>query len=361
MIGTKNNIGTEGFVWFIGVVEDRMDPEQLNRVRVRAYNWHTDDKELIPTEALPWASCIVPPTNPAAYSPKEGDWVVGFFLDAHNAQHPVIMGVIPGKPQGKPNFNLGFSDPNQIYPKRTNEQTTNRLARERADGTVIETRRRNLKKGIQNIGSIKWDEPDPKFEPKYPYNYAHESESGHAFELDDTEGKERVHLAHKNGNYIEMDYEGNRAEKIIKDNYSVIMGSDFVYVEGNCNISVKGDCNVKVCGKLNVEAAEINMTAQGDFKMRSGGKFKIESASSLDIKSSGAAKIGSGGKMNIKGKTTTVKGSRVSLSGKIKNKVKVPRCGIGKILTAGNAASPTNSGLKRPSCGAGTAPRRRGR
>ena len=40
-------LGTE-FIWWFGVVEDRNDPLQLGRVRVRSYGYHTDDKNAIP-------------------------------------------------------------------------------------------------------------------------------------------------------------------------------------------------------------------------------------------------------------------------------------------------------------------------
>ena len=36
-------MGLDGFCWFIGVVEDREDPEQLGRIRVRALGLHTED------------------------------------------------------------------------------------------------------------------------------------------------------------------------------------------------------------------------------------------------------------------------------------------------------------------------------
>ena len=42
-------VGRGSFTWFFGVVEDRNDPAQLGRVRVRAYGYHTDNKDKIPT------------------------------------------------------------------------------------------------------------------------------------------------------------------------------------------------------------------------------------------------------------------------------------------------------------------------
>ena len=37
------------FIWFMGVVEDRLDPLKMGRVRVRCFNWHSEDKERVPT------------------------------------------------------------------------------------------------------------------------------------------------------------------------------------------------------------------------------------------------------------------------------------------------------------------------
>ena len=61
----RDFIGQNDFTWFIGVVEDRNDPLQLGRVRVRCYGWHTDDKNQIPTEALPWEVQLQGITSPA--------------------------------------------------------------------------------------------------------------------------------------------------------------------------------------------------------------------------------------------------------------------------------------------------------
>jgi hypothetical protein len=233
-----------------------------------------------------------------------------------------------------------------VYPKRINESQMNRLSRGRVDGTIIETRRRNLKKGVKAIGST-WNEPTPTFAPQYPFNFAIESESGHVLELDDTAGKERVHLAHKNGSFIEIDAAGNRVEKIVKDNYTVILGKDNVSIDGVCNVTVVGNCNLKTQAKLNIEAKEINMSASGAVKIRAGGKLMME-GSSVDIKGKGAVKVGGGGKLSLKGSSAAVGGKSIALAGQVSNKVKTPH-GIGKIMPSGSASPPSNTGLKNPS------------
>jgi hypothetical protein len=339
----KYFLGREGFVWFMGVVEDRNDPDQLGRVRVRCFGWHTDDKSSIPTDALPWAHSVHPTSVPASYTPKEGDWVVGFFGDGNNAQQPFILGVVPGMPKVKPDSGLGFSDPNGVYPKRINESTLNRLSRGRVDGTVHETRNRTRKTGVKCIGKT-WSEPPSTFAPMYPKNFSIESEAGHAFELDDSPGAERVHLAHTVGSFIEMDAAGNRVEKIVKDKYTIVAGSDYVVIDGACNITVNGNANLKVGGKLSAEAATINLNAAGDVKIKAGGRLKMEGLG-VDIKAKLAAKIGAGTSMSIKGKRTTVSGKPLMLAGKPANIIKTKK-GPGKIMPMGSASSPSGTGLK---------------
>ena len=87
--------------WFTGVVEDVNDPQQMGRVRVRCMGYHSDNKTDIPTEHLPWATCIMPVTSSGVSgigsSPTgliAGSWVVGFFRDAKECQDPIIVGSV---------------------------------------------------------------------------------------------------------------------------------------------------------------------------------------------------------------------------------------------------------------------------
>lgn len=320
-------MGLEGFIWWIGVVEDRQDPEQLGRVRVRCFGWHTDNKSKIDTDALPWAHPIIPVNSPAFNTPKEGDMVFGFFIDGENAQNPAIVGILPGVPNKQPDYSKGFSDPGKSlsgrpkkpddqadkYPKSKylKEPTFNRLSRGKTDSTIIATRKKNLKKNVKSAGGQSWSEPDPSFKPKYPYNNSYESESGHALEFDDTPGNERVQLAHRVGAYMEFDKNGTKIERVQKDNYSVIMGDDFIYVKGKAVITVDGDFNLKT-SKINIEASAINMAASGAIKIK-GSAVNIESTGDMNLKAGGAGNLTSGKKLSLKGKTAALGGMTVDI------------------------------------------------
>ena len=108
-------MGLDGFVWFIGVVENRNDPAKLGRVQVRCLGFHTEDLTDIPSADLPWAHVMMPVTDPSMQglgnTPSflvEGSWVVGFFRDANEKQQPIIMGSLPGNPQNEADITKGL-------------------------------------------------------------------------------------------------------------------------------------------------------------------------------------------------------------------------------------------------------------
>ena len=118
MAEQSNFMGLDGFVWFVGVVEDRNDPEALGRVRVRCIGFHTEDISALPTTDLPWAHVMHPVTDPCMQgmgnSPSwlvEGSYVIGFFRDAQDKQQPIIIGSLPGNPESAADPREGFNDP----------------------------------------------------------------------------------------------------------------------------------------------------------------------------------------------------------------------------------------------------------
>jgi hypothetical protein len=93
----NNYAGMNGYVWWVGVVENVFDPLKLGRLQVRIIGWHTDDLSAIPSESLPWAQTVLPlsDTN-KSMDVMPGDWVTGFFLDGTNGQNPVVTGSLNG-------------------------------------------------------------------------------------------------------------------------------------------------------------------------------------------------------------------------------------------------------------------------
>lgn len=92
-----NFIGKNNFIWWVGVIENRVDPLALGRCQVRIFGWHNENSVILPTSDLPWAQAVIPLNNSKTSSaPRVGEWVLGFFMDGEQAQIPVMMGVLPG-------------------------------------------------------------------------------------------------------------------------------------------------------------------------------------------------------------------------------------------------------------------------
>ena len=272
-------MGLDGFIWFIGVVEDRNDPSKLGRVKVRCLGFHTEDKNDIPTADLPWAHVMHPVTDPSMQgmgnTPSflvEGTWVVGFFRDAEEKQQPIIMGTLPGYPQTVSDKSKGFNDPNEVYPQKENslsghalnESDVNRLARNDTDQAhaIVKTKDDARTTGVpianttdDNTDSTneEWTEQASTYAAVYPKNHVYETESGHIKEFDDTEGAERIHEYHKSGTFYEVDASGNKHTRIVGTNYEVIAGSDFVNVKGTANLTIDSNCNTYIKGNWNIQ------------------------------------------------------------------------------------------------------------
>ena len=310
------------FIWWTGVVEDRDDPKQLGRCRIRILGYHSESKTDIPTKDLPWAYPAMPiDTRPRAtpVGPVEGTWVMGFFKDGKSAQQPVMTHVLDSGFKTANEPDKGFNDPeeNETGPKRTkwtpprnlagrvwnyftsgissvidedwpkpNENTINRLARGITKGTWHEWARQRRNTGIETAApagpfNYTWDEPIPEYNAQYPYNKVEESESGHVFEVDDTPNHERITRRHKKGSYETIENDG-RAVKIVGSDYEIVIkdpeskdklsGSKNVYVDGNVNITAGGDVNLmSTSGNVRIQSDKsIRLDADEYIVMKAG-------------------------------------------------------------------------------------------
>ena len=294
---TQYFMGKDGFNWFIGVIEDRQDPEHCGRVRVRCLGHHTDDTNLIPTADLPWAHVMMPVTAGAnsgiGFSPHfllEGTWVVGFFRDPA-MQEPVVMGALPGRNNsvttdftiasssetGGQSKKGGFKDPAGKYPLELyiNSVDTNLLAQndpgDTSDGHDYSKQTQahpsyGVKGGSEVNDKVhpKWkylvgkaltevelqQVPSTQEKSAYPFNHVFESESGHYVEFDDTKDNERIHLYHRKGTLIEIDKDGHVVLKTPDNvNMTTIIGGDQdTYVKGNYSLTVDGNMNIHCTG-----------------------------------------------------------------------------------------------------------------
>jgi len=342
-------MGKDGFNWFVGVVEDRQDPQTLGRLRVRCLGYHTEGLDKLKTEDLPWAHVMNPITSATVsglgQSPLgavEGSWVVGFFQDGSDAQQPIIIGTLPGVPSELPDTGSkrGFQDAvNGAYPKYK-ETDVNRLAVNsqsvdtsgrsadvednphssltirradrttsigRADFNQVDLRVANAGEPdtLPGDDGTEFDEPKTPYAAQYPHNHVYESESGHIREIDDTPNAERIHERHNSGTGYEIHPEGDKVTRVKKDNYTLTSGDDFAHIRGNSSTTVNGGVRVFVNAdgstdnnnytiqvgananvNIQVNKGNVNVvTTDGDINMKSGNDINIEATNAIRLKS----------------------------------------------------------------------------
>ena len=332
-------MGKAGFQWFVGVVEDRSDPQTLGRLRVRCLGYHTEGLDKLPTSDLPWAHVMNPITSATVsglgQSPLgavEGTWVVGFFQDGADAQQPIIIGTLPGVPSELPDIDAkkGFMDAvNGAYPKYKNETDVNRLSVNDEDlphsSLTIRKADRTTKIGQADFNPVdlgraflspislegddgtEFNEPTTPYDAEYPFNHVYESEAGHIREMDDTPGKERIHERHASGSGYEIHPDGSKVTRVKKDNYTLTTNDDFTHIKGNSSTTVDGGVRVFVnadastddhnytiqVGKganvnIQVDEGDVNIVTaegKGDINLKSGKNIHMDATQGIYMKS----------------------------------------------------------------------------
>lgn len=274
------------FVWFVGVVEDRNDPIEMGRVRVRAFGWHTEDKDKIPTDALPWAMVTngiqSGSVSGLGFSPTgivEGSWVVGFFMDGERAQEPVVLGTMIGAPTDYADTSTGFNDPTGRYPKWIGDTDVSLAARGECEfhpSRILKDNNRINDSGDEisyptarppKITSVAPDRAASYYAYKtwqekpaadgiiseYPHNHVFQTEGGHLQEFDDTDGGIRYHRFHPTGTYEEIVNDGTRTVKVIGDDYEILLKDKNVYIKGDLNLTVEGNKRELIKGNYHLE------------------------------------------------------------------------------------------------------------
>ena len=356
------------FKWWMGVVEDRVDPENLGRYRVRILGYHTADKILLPTQDLPWAIPMMPVTSASVSgigvnpSLVTGSTVMGFFADGDDEQQPIIMGSLNGIPlQRNEDSTIGFSDPYKKFPRNGEDSGYNKLAepdisrlsrgKNAEDHHSLSEKRRTRMTGIPSALGTKvssvgkdisgasyertfWEEPHPRFgsvatgeyqqpgiaptfnkgkNSVYPFNQVRETETGHVFEVDDTPNNGRIHEYHNSGSFYEIQHDGTKVTKVVGDDYEIIIKDKKVVINGSCDVTIAGDSKLYVQGNMYQEVdGHLFTTIRGSriTKIEGNDLLEINSGSNTSIKGDSGFRVGG------QESRTVVSDSQYSIGGK---------------------------------------------
>ena len=59
MLNNYGKLNMPNWVWWLGIIESRIDLAKSGRYQVRIMGYHTHDKEILPTSKLPYASVLI--------------------------------------------------------------------------------------------------------------------------------------------------------------------------------------------------------------------------------------------------------------------------------------------------------------
>lgn len=289
-------VGIKNPLFFVGVIEDILDPRQEGRVKVRAFGVHGYNSQ-IPTESLPWALVVHGDYNPNKRL-NLNDWVFGVFLDGREAQQPMVLGLIPTQMTEVPNpeadgygtipsencdLQLGrnaaenFGQPGQSRLHRGEH------IRETYVDSLEAGRVRDVEGARYENGEIQaptWSEPPAAYNAQYPYNYTIET-AKHSIEVDDTPGAERIMIHHNSGSYIQIDHRGTTTHKSAGDKYEVNDAAQHVVIgnqpgAGMSTVTINGNSYVRVNGNKVEEVT-------GDYTTVVRGRYTVESGLDMEL------------------------------------------------------------------------------
>ena len=370
-------MGKDGFHWFIGVVEDRNDPLQVGRVRVRAVGYHTENKTILPTEDLPWAT-VMTSTESSGMSGLGttphflvlGTHIVGFFRDV-DCQEPVILGALPGAPGQYGNPNVGFADPTRrssdssevdynrsYYPKTPEESDINELAR-----GVLTATNPNFREGTRHVdvaaagrdqftvSTVNEDltidavtfntfsEPrvansdntiSGTYKPTYPLNHVYETETGHLLEFDDTPDHARINIFHNSGTYMELSKNGTRVNHTAGDEHNTALNR-FTNIKDNETLTVNGSMKIlvntdRIEGQnfdiqiddganlnIQVDRGAANIVVKGNVNLKADGDLNANAAN-ISLNSEGKFNMIAGSDIKISGASVDIDGTPIDLN-----------------------------------------------
>lgn len=183
---------------------------------------------------------------------------------------------------------VGFIDPSAQYPTKeyNNRSEVNKLATGDVNGTVVQTKEKERRKGIQLPNGASFEQPPIPYCGEYPYNKVIQTESGHIIETDDTPGAERIQVYHRSGTFIEIDSNGSVVRRTKGSSYEIVDKNGYISINGDASVSVKGSVKVYIGGDADIEVeGDVNLNCFNDITMQAAGRVDISATEEINLHS----------------------------------------------------------------------------
>jgi len=146
---------------------------------------------------------------------------------------------------------------------------------------------------------------------QYPYNKVHVTESGHEIHVDDTPGKTRIRVSHKDGSFVEISEGGKMISHIVGNEQKYNKSGVTETVDHNKDSKVEGHSRNLIGGGSHSEnTGDGGAVYGGHFTIVVGGSAKIAVAGDVYMGAAGDMNMNVGGNMSMKvaGSTTMESG-----------------------------------------------------
>ena len=295
--------GIRNPLFFVGVIEENVDPRKEGRVKVRAFGVHGLNTD-IPRDELPWAICVKgdydPNGSPGLGLPALNSFVFGMFLDGESAQQPMVLGLIPTQytqvidPEANgwgtiPRSNAELLMRGSAPEDYGQPQNSRRSRAEYMHETSTADQNANRVEEVEIAGSERtWTEPPPGAQTSYPFNRVIES-GAHVIELDDTPDAERILIYHKEGSYMQIDARGVVINKAVSDQYDIMDRNEHKVVGGQgggfSTVTINGNSYVKVKGNKTEEIdGDLQTLVHGNHLLSVGGQSTLVAGEQAQIR-----------------------------------------------------------------------------
>lgn len=261
-------------------VRDVADPKKLARVRCHV-------PEVLGHNILTaWALPVLPigmDGKTGAVSPPPLGSKVWVEFEAGCVDRPIYTGGWAAEPSGAselPDLALGAGDETAQSPKGTDTFT--------------------MRDGYAQ------SEPPVPFDAAYPHNKVLKTKQGLVIELDDTPGKERIHIWHRQKSWIEIHPNGNIVLRSAGKTYRASQDTDAVHAHA--------DRNVMVDGTLREQGANVKVMADSTLLVDSGGTVDVRADTDVNVQADEDATVTAGGTISI---SATGNVSIASLGGEV--------------------------------------------
>jgi len=297
--------GIGQFEHFIGYVVAREDAQNLGRVKVKALGYHDMDSSVINHEDLPWAPVVDGTYGAVSVVPLVGEWVLGAFLDGREAQHPIVLGRIPGYNSQAPSGTEGNGSTDvpvnvDDFGKLPLHSAMIGEGLEDLDGLVVANTATRKKEGdLIDAAERQHTEETAAIPERDLDNRVFSSRDDQSYVLL-TEGDDGlIQIMHHTGTVIQFNEDGDMLIKTSAGHQNMVAGGMVEQIDGDVNTIVGQDYTLKVDNNgrmyfrndLDIECENFSLTVRGD--------TSINTRGSTTHRTEGPMFINSGDNMNI--------------------------------------------------------------